>query len=84
MTSFRNEGRPSAEILAELESLHAGDFDWRAGRLPLYMFSATEEVQGLGKAAFNAFFSAFVRRDFGGSADASAGGGVRSWVPPTL
>jgi glutamate/tyrosine decarboxylase-like PLP-dependent enzyme len=57
MTSFANAGRPSAEILAELESLHAGDFDWRAGRLPLYMFSATEEVQALGKAAFNAFFS---------------------------
>jgi glutamate/tyrosine decarboxylase-like PLP-dependent enzyme len=37
--------------------MHAGDFDWRAGRLPLYMFSATEEVYALGKSAFNAFFS---------------------------
>ena len=57
MKGFANAGRPSAEILAELDGLHAGDFDWRAGRLPLYMFSATEEVQALGKAAFNAFFS---------------------------
>ncbi len=57
MTAFPNTGRPSAELLAELERMHAGDFDWRAGKLPLYMFSATEEVQEIGRAAFNAFFS---------------------------
>ena len=57
MTEFAEAGRSSEEVLSELESLHGGDFDWRAGRLPLYMFSATEEVQALGKAAFNAFFS---------------------------
>jgi hypothetical protein len=39
MRGFTDAGRPSAEILAELKSLHAGDFDWRAGRLPLHMFS---------------------------------------------
>ena len=48
---------PSAEIMARARGLRAGDLDWRAGRLPLYMFSATEEVQALGRAAFNAFFS---------------------------
>src|SRR6185437_10801397 len=57
MTVFPAAGRPADDILAELESLHAGDYDWRAGRLPLYMFSATEEVHALGRAAFNAFFS---------------------------
>lgn len=39
MRGFTDAGRPSAEVLAELKSLLAGDFDWRAGRLPLYMFS---------------------------------------------
>jgi hypothetical protein len=39
MRGFTDAGRPSAEVLAELKSLLAGDFDWRAWRLPLYMFS---------------------------------------------
>jgi glutamate/tyrosine decarboxylase-like PLP-dependent enzyme len=56
-TPFPAAGRPRAELLAALEAMKAGDADWRGGRVPLYVFGATEEVTGIGKAAFDAFFT---------------------------
>ncbi len=30
--SIPDHGRPSAELLAEIDRLHEGDIDWRGGR----------------------------------------------------
>lgn len=50
-------GRPAAEVLNDLEAMKRDDADWRGGRVPLYVFKATDEVDALGKAAFNAYFT---------------------------
>jgi sphinganine-1-phosphate aldolase len=57
MIGFGNAGRARGEVMDELKRMHEKDVDWRAGRLPLYVFSATEEVRALGQAAFNEFFT---------------------------
>ncbi|SDR32889.1 Glutamate or tyrosine decarboxylase [Rhizobiales bacterium GAS191] len=54
---FEDAGRPRQAVMDELKRQHEGDVDWRGGRAPLYVFSATQEVQALGQAAFNEFFS---------------------------
>jgi glutamate/tyrosine decarboxylase-like PLP-dependent enzyme len=57
MAGFAEDGIPSNDILARLERAHDGDIDWRSGRAPLFVFSASDEVSRLGQAAFNAYFS---------------------------
>ena len=54
---FEDAGRTRATVMAALETMRDGDVDWRAGRAPLYVFSATDEVADVGKEAFNAYFS---------------------------
>lgn len=54
---FEAKGRPRDEVMAELTSMQADDADWRAGRVPLYVFSGPPDVQEIGRAAFNAFFT---------------------------
>lgn len=54
---FEEEGRGRQEVLATLEGLKANDIDWKGGRAPLYVFTATKEVSEVGQAAFNAYFS---------------------------
>jgi hypothetical protein len=55
--SFEDCGRERGSVMAELEAMRAGDFDWRCGRLPLYVFSGPPDVQEVGREAFNMFFS---------------------------
>jgi sphinganine-1-phosphate aldolase len=50
-------GRPAGDVLRDLEAMKAGDADWRGGRVPLYVFKATDEVDRLGRAAFDAYFT---------------------------
>jgi glutamate/tyrosine decarboxylase-like PLP-dependent enzyme len=50
-------GRPAGEVMRDLEAMKQGDADWRGGRVPLYVFKATDEVDHLGRAAFNAYFT---------------------------
>jgi len=54
---FENDGWSRTAVMEALEAMRDGDVDWRGGRAPLYVFSATEEVADIGKAAFNAYFS---------------------------
>ena len=56
-TPFPEAGRPADAVLAELEALKAGDADWKGGRVPLYVFKASDEVDAIGRAAFNAYFT---------------------------
>jgi glutamate/tyrosine decarboxylase-like PLP-dependent enzyme len=55
--SFPDAGAAAADVLAELEQAREGDIDWRGGRSALFVFSARDDVDRLGQAAFNAFFS---------------------------
>lgn len=55
--SFPAQGTARGDIFAELERMAAGDTDWRGGRVPLYVFGSTDEVAGVGRDAFMAFFS---------------------------
>jgi sphinganine-1-phosphate aldolase len=40
-----------------MESLAEGDFDWRAGRLALYVFDAGDEVRAVVKDAYAMFMT---------------------------
>ncbi len=55
--TFDETGRPREQVMAELEGFRGGDAAWRDGRVPLYVFSGPPEVQAIGQAAFNAYFS---------------------------
>jgi glutamate/tyrosine decarboxylase-like PLP-dependent enzyme len=54
---FPETGRPRAEVMAQLKGFAAGDADWKRGRVPLYVFKATEEAAEVGREAFNAYFT---------------------------
>ncbi|MBL8700017.1 MAG: aspartate aminotransferase family protein [Alphaproteobacteria bacterium] len=54
---FPTTGRPASDVLASLREMKADDADWRGGRVPLYVFKASDAVDELGKAAFMEFFS---------------------------
>jgi glutamate/tyrosine decarboxylase-like PLP-dependent enzyme len=54
---FPDQGRPREAILADLARRAGGDVDWRGGRVPLYVFGATEEVAAIGRDAYMAFFT---------------------------
>ena len=41
----------------QMESLAEGDFDWRAGRLALYVFDAGDEVRAVVKDAYAMFMT---------------------------
>jgi sphinganine-1-phosphate aldolase len=45
------------EIFARMEAYAAGDVDWRRGRVPLYVFKASDDIAALGRDAFVRFFT---------------------------
>ena len=54
---FPTQGQPADRIAALLDAMKATDANWRAGRVPLYVFGATPGVAEVGRDAFMAFFS---------------------------
>ena len=57
MPKFPHAGRPQGEILAEIRAMKAKDADWQHGRVPLYVFKATDAVGEVGRDAFFEFFT---------------------------
>jgi len=53
---FPTEGRSRDAVLADLAAMKSGDSDWRHGRVPLFVFKASEAVRDIGAEAFMAFF----------------------------
>ena len=56
-TTLPQAGRSREEILAELRAMKAGDSDWKNGRVPLYVFKASDGVSEIGRDAFMEFFT---------------------------
>jgi sphinganine-1-phosphate aldolase len=50
-------GRTQQAILDDMQAMKAGDADWQHGRVPLFVFKATDELYEMGRAAFMEFFS---------------------------
>ncbi|NKB57752.1 MAG: aminotransferase class V-fold PLP-dependent enzyme [Alphaproteobacteria bacterium] len=55
--SLPAQGRSWAQIKSEMESLAENDFDWRAGRLGVYVFNAGEDVRTVARDAYSMFIS---------------------------
>ena len=52
-TRFPATGRGQTDLINEIRVRKAGDADWRGGRVPLFVFKADDEVDAVGRAAFN-------------------------------
>lgn len=55
--SLPAHGRSKESVLDELRALKRDDADWKHGKVPLYVFKANDEVDAVGRAAFNEYFS---------------------------
>jgi sphinganine-1-phosphate aldolase len=55
--SFPAGGRGWDDLKADMMARAKGDVDWRAGRTPLFVFFADEEVYEVGKRAYFEFFT---------------------------
>lgn len=55
--SFPTVGLSAKHIAEQLDAFKAKDIDWRAGKLPLFVFHADDEVYQVSHDAFDAFFS---------------------------
>ena len=55
--TFPATGARPDDISVTLTGLARGDADWRGGRVPLFVFGATEEVAQVGRSAFMAYFT---------------------------
>lgn len=51
------QGTAWSEIKSELKSVAENDFDWRAGRLGVYVFEPGEDVRSVAKNAYGMFMS---------------------------
>jgi sphinganine-1-phosphate aldolase len=60
------EGRSWADIHQDLHARKVGDADWRAGRVPIYVYHDNDELLSVSREAYNLYFSenALGRRAF--------------------
>ena len=52
-----DRGIPWSEVKSQLEAVAENDFDWRAGRLGVYVFDPGEDVRTVAKDAYGMFMS---------------------------
>jgi glutamate/tyrosine decarboxylase-like PLP-dependent enzyme len=57
MHAIPAQGRPWAELKAELEAAKQGDYSWRQGRMALYFYWLNEELERVQKEAYTTFWS---------------------------
>ena len=51
------KGRSRNDVIAAMRAMKEGDADWQHGRVPLFVFKATDELSEVGRDAFMEFFS---------------------------
>ena len=51
------EGRGHDELLDEMRAMKSGDADWQHGRVPLFVFKASDELSRVNRDAFFEFFT---------------------------
>lgn len=54
---FPATGTAADAVAGALGAMARDDADWRGGRVPLFVFGATEDVARVGREAFNAYFT---------------------------
>jgi sphinganine-1-phosphate aldolase len=57
MPSIPTRGRSWAELSAELEAAKKGDYDWRKGRMALYVYYLDDELLRVQQQAYLAFWT---------------------------
>lgn len=64
--AWSEEGRPWNDVRADLMTLKKSDYDWRGGRIPIYVYHDNDELLAVSREAYNLFFSenALGRRAF--------------------
>jgi glutamate/tyrosine decarboxylase-like PLP-dependent enzyme len=56
-TTLPEKGRSRGDVLAQMRALKTGDADWQHGRVPLFVFKATDDLSEVGRDAFMEFFT---------------------------
>jgi sphinganine-1-phosphate aldolase len=54
---LRQRGRPWNEIRTELLERKSRDYDWRGGRIPLYVYHDNDELLSVAREAYGLYFS---------------------------
>lgn len=54
---LREQGRGWEDIRAELLERKSGDFDWRRGRIPIYIYHDNEELLRVSNEAYSLYFT---------------------------
>ena len=57
MGALLEEGRPAAQVLAELDELAKGDVDWQSGRILTGLYDPGEEAYQLSASAYTRFLT---------------------------
>ncbi|WP_202624993.1 pyridoxal phosphate-dependent decarboxylase family protein [Steroidobacter agaridevorans] len=52
-----HDGRPWEDIRADLIALKSEDYDWRGGRIPIYVYYDDDELLSVSREAYNLYFS---------------------------
>lgn len=55
--SLSEDGRMWSEVRAELIGHKRHDFDWKAGRVPIYIYHDNEELLSVSREAYNLYFT---------------------------
>lgn len=51
------QGRAHEDVIAQMRSMKVGDADWQHGRVPMFVFKASDELSQVGRDGFFEFFS---------------------------